>query len=112
MGPATAKKLFDLVESGGRVFCIESYPEKSCGWNNHQQRDEELQEWINKSKAYPDRFILLKKPKKNFVTERSRKVIPKKQVVGRLSDSTNHLYINLSLKKSFYEEPNYLSMVA
>jgi hypothetical protein len=53
-----------------------------------------------------------KKPKKNFVPERSRKVIPKKQVVGRLSDSTNHLYINPSLKKSFYDEPNYLSMVA
>ena len=66
MEPLTAKKLFDLVASGGRVFCIESYPEKSCGWNNHQQRDKELQEWINKSKAYPDRFILLKKPKNNF----------------------------------------------
>src|SRR6185369_13769100 len=66
MEPLTAKKLFDLVAAGGRVFCIESYPEKSCGWNNYRQRDKELQDWINKLKAYPDRFILLKKPKNNF----------------------------------------------
>ena len=66
MEPATAKKLFDLVASGGRVFCIESYPEKSPGWNDHQQRDKELQSWVNKSKAYSDRFILLKKPENNF----------------------------------------------
>ena len=67
MEPATAERLFDLVTSGGRVFCIESYPEKSSGWNNHQQRDKELQSWINKSKAYADRFILLKKPENNFI---------------------------------------------
>jgi hypothetical protein len=66
MEPTTAEKLFDLVTSGGRVFCIDSYPEKSSGWNNHQQRDKELQGWINKSKAYTDRFMLLKKPENNF----------------------------------------------
>jgi len=67
MEPATAKKLFDLVVSGGRVFCIESYPQKSPGLTDYLQRDKELQEWINKLKAYPDRFVLLKRPHNNFL---------------------------------------------
>ena len=67
MEPATAKKLFDLVVSGGRVFCIESYPQKSPGLTDYFQRDKELQEWINKLKAYPDRFVLLKRPHNNFL---------------------------------------------
>ncbi|HEV8505853.1 MAG TPA: hypothetical protein VGQ53_10650, partial [Chitinophagaceae bacterium] len=66
MEPATANKLFDLVTSGGRVFCIESYPGKSPGLNDHLQRDKELEDWIIKLKTYPDRFILLKKPDNNF----------------------------------------------
>jgi hypothetical protein len=67
MEPATAKKLFDLVVSGGRVFCIESYPQKSPGLTDYLQRDKELQEWINKLKAYPDRFVFLKRPHNNFL---------------------------------------------
>lgn len=67
MEPATAKKLFDLVVSGGRVFCIESYPQKSPGLKDYLQNDKELQGWINKLKAYPDRFVLLKKPHNNFI---------------------------------------------
>ena len=66
MDPATAKRLFDLVKSGGRVFCIESYPYKSCGLKDYLQRDNELQEWINKLKTYTDRFILLEKPGNDF----------------------------------------------
>jgi len=66
MEPATAKKIFDLVASGGRVFCIEAYPDKSAGLKDHTQRDNELRNWINKSKTYTDRFILLKKPGNNF----------------------------------------------
>ena len=66
MEPATAKKIFDLVASGGRVFCIEVYPDKSPGLKNHVQRDDELRDWISKSKTFTDRFILLKKPDNNF----------------------------------------------
>jgi hypothetical protein len=66
MEPATAKKLFDFVASGGRVFCIETYPGKSCGWNDHQRKDREMQDWINKMKDFAEQFILLKKPDANF----------------------------------------------
>jgi hypothetical protein len=66
MEPSTAKKLFGFVSSGGRVFCIESYPGKSSGLNNYPQRDKELENWIARSKVYTDRFILLEKPENNF----------------------------------------------
>jgi hypothetical protein len=64
--PGTAKKLFDFVLSGGRIFYIEAYPNKAPGWRDHERRDIEVQDWINKMKSYPDRFIFLKKPDKNF----------------------------------------------
>ena len=63
----TAKKLFDFVSAGGRIFCIETFPDKSPGWNNHQTRDKEVQNWIDKLKGYPDQFVLLKKPVNNFI---------------------------------------------
>ncbi len=66
MEPATAKKLFGFVSSGGRVFCIDSYPEKSSGTYNHLLKDKELQNWIARSRVYTDRFILLEKPENNF----------------------------------------------
>ena len=65
--PATAHKLVSFLENGGRIFCTEIYPEKSLGWNNYQQRDKEVQEAVAKMKTFTDRFILLKKPEKDFV---------------------------------------------
>jgi len=66
MEPQTAKKLHDFVKAGGRIFCIEAYPEKSLGWFDHQKRDSEVKEWIDKLKSYPKQFILLRKPAANF----------------------------------------------
>jgi len=64
--PATAKKLFDLVAGGGRVFCIETFPIKATGWKDHDARDKEVQDWINKMKTFPDRFVVLDKPGKEY----------------------------------------------
>jgi hypothetical protein len=66
LDPATAKKLYDFVAAGGRIFCMEAYPEKSAGWNNYQQRDEQVRSWVNKMKAFADRFIFLNKPAADF----------------------------------------------
>ena len=66
MEPVTAKKLLDFVESGGRIFCIETYPDKAPGWNDNQRKDKELKDTVTRIRNYPDRFILLKKPEKNF----------------------------------------------
>lgn len=64
--PQTAKKLYDFVKSGGRIFCIEAYPEQSLGWFNHLQNDLEVKKWVTKLKAFPDQFMLLPKPAANF----------------------------------------------
>src|SRR4051794_11575962 len=67
MEPATAEKLLSFVANGGRIFCVETCPHKSAGWNNYEQRDQQLRATIEKIKTYPDRFILLKKPEKEFI---------------------------------------------
>lgn len=67
LGTGTAKKLYDFVASGGRVFCIETYPSKSPGWKDSEIRDKEVLLMIEKMKSFPDRFILLKKPDKDFI---------------------------------------------
>ena len=66
ISPKTAQKLYDFVKSGGRIFCIETYPSQSLGWFDHQQKDVEVNEWIGKLKQYPERFILISKPESNF----------------------------------------------
>ncbi|RZL62913.1 MAG: glycoside hydrolase family 2, partial [Pedobacter sp.] len=66
ISPKTAQKLYDFVKAGGRIFCIEAYPTQSLGWFNHQQKDAEVKEWIDKIKQFPERFILLSKPESNF----------------------------------------------
>lgn len=65
--PATAQKLLDFVTGGGRIFCIETVPDRSPGLANYQQRDQEVQQIISKLQQYPDRFILIKKPTSNFL---------------------------------------------
>jgi hypothetical protein len=80
MEPSTAKKLFGFVSTGGRVFCIESYPGKSSGLNNHLQRDKELENWIARSKVYTDRFILVEKPENNS-TEWFRAIQKKYKII-------------------------------
>ncbi len=67
LDPVTAGKLLQFVRSGGRIFCIETFPSKSAGWLNHRNRDRETAVIIQKMKAYPHRFILLKKPENDFM---------------------------------------------
>jgi hypothetical protein len=63
--PLTAKKLFEFVASGGRVFFIDSFPNKAPGWKDHEQRDQEVQDWVEKIKSYADRSVFLNKPGKD-----------------------------------------------
>ena len=67
MEPATAEKLYEFVASGGRVFCIETFPQKSVGLADYQRQDQEVLGWSNKMKAWPDRFIILKMPDNHFL---------------------------------------------
>jgi hypothetical protein len=67
LNPATAGKLHEFVSNGGRIFCIEALPDQSTGWNDYEKRDGEVQDWIRKMQAYPDRFIFLNKPAADFL---------------------------------------------
>lgn len=67
--PETVEKLHHFIASGGRVFCIGKYPDKSPGWNGYEERDRQVREWVEKMKKYPDRFIRLEKPKENRYLE-------------------------------------------
>ncbi len=67
LDPATAMKLLQFVRSGGRIFCIETFPSKSAGWLNHEIRDRQTAAIIEKLKTYPHRFILLKKPENDYI---------------------------------------------
>lgn len=66
--PLTAKKLFEFVESGGRIFFIEPFPTKAPGWKDHEQRGNEVQQWIARIKNHADRSIFLDKPGKDHTS--------------------------------------------
>ncbi|RZK41789.1 MAG: glycoside hydrolase family 2 [Pedobacter sp.] len=64
--PETAKKLYDFVKAGGRIFCIEAYPTQSLGWQKHEEKDATVTTWVNRLKDFPKQFILLPKPASDF----------------------------------------------
>lgn len=65
--PGIAKKLFQFVQSGGRIFFVESYPSKSPGYHHYEERDKEVQEWMTKIKSLPARCVLVDPPGKDHV---------------------------------------------
>jgi alpha-L-rhamnosidase len=64
LSPDTAKALYQFVAGGGRIFCIETIPLKA---ESLMKPDAEVQEWVSKMKSIANRFILLKKPAKDFI---------------------------------------------
>ena len=66
--PSTARKLSEFVESGGSVFFIEGFPMKAPGWKDHEQRDKEMEDWINNIRTHADRSIFLNKPGKDHTS--------------------------------------------
>jgi len=60
--PETLEKLLEFVRSGGKVFCIGKYPEKSLGLSDYETRDKQIVSLVDKLKEYPDNFVLLDKP--------------------------------------------------
>ncbi|NCB07130.1 MAG: hypothetical protein EOM73_03085 [Bacteroidia bacterium] len=69
IGVPTLEKLLEFVSTGGRIFCIEKYPEKSLGLKDWKQRDQEVAGLVEKLKKYEDRFILVAKPDDNRFLE-------------------------------------------
>lgn len=69
ISPEAMEKLHDFVVAGGRLFCIERYPEKSPGYTDYAGRDREVQKRVERMKEFPDRFILLNIPEDNRLME-------------------------------------------
>ena len=67
MDPATADKLFEFIRTGGRIFCIETYPVQSAGLTDSTRRDREVADWVDRMRGFPDRFILVPKPDDDFL---------------------------------------------
>jgi alpha-L-rhamnosidase len=65
--PATAKKLYEFVANGGKLFCLEAFPDKTPGYHDYIQKDKEVKEWVQKMKQFTDRCIFLNKPEENFL---------------------------------------------
>jgi hypothetical protein len=63
LDPSTAEKLFEFVQSGGKIFFIESYPHKAPGWRDG--KDEEVMKWMEEIKKFRDRSFLIEKPGKD-----------------------------------------------
>ena len=54
INPETLQKLFEFVKKGGRVFCIEKYPEKAPGLKNYKERDAEVKSLVEKLKTFKE----------------------------------------------------------
>lgn len=67
--PETAEKLSEFVASGGKVFCLETYPDKAPGWQDYQKKDAAVQGWVEKMKATPKRFQRLDIPEDHNFTD-------------------------------------------
>ena len=59
--PETLDKLEQFVSTGGRVFCIGKYPDRSLGLKDYEARDAAIRAAVEKLKGYKN-FILLEKP--------------------------------------------------
>lgn len=75
INPEVLAKLDDFVADGGRIFCIEKYPEKSLGLQDFHERDRLVKQWVEKLKQHPDRFVLLRKPEDDRFLEWYREVM-------------------------------------
>ena len=65
--PDTAARMLDFINAGGRIFCVESFPSKSLGYKDWEENDKTVIDLVEKMKAFPDSFILLEKPEKDFI---------------------------------------------
>lgn len=72
--PETADKLSEFVSSGGRIFCLESYPDKSPGWHDAQKKDDAVVRLVEKMKSVPGRFIKLDIPQDHNFTDWFKKI--------------------------------------
>ena len=65
--PDVAEKLLEFLESGGKIFCMDTFPNKSVGLLNGALNDAAVREKVEKMKTFKNDFIFLEIPNKNFI---------------------------------------------
>lgn len=73
----TLAKIEEFVKSGGKVFCIGKYPEKSLGLNKYELRNRLITEAVDRLKSCKNNFVLLEKPSDGKYLEWYREVMEK-----------------------------------
>ncbi|MVZ62290.1 glycosyl hydrolase [Sphingobacterium humi] len=82
MDVANMKKLYDFVQQGGKLICIEHMPSKSLGFKDMKQRDAEVVSWMDKIKTIANNFSFVEKPVDNkflewYIEFQQQKQLPK-----------------------------------
>jgi hypothetical protein len=62
INPGTLERILEFVSGGGKVICIEKFPEKSPGYINYRQNDRKVKDLVSRLRTYSDSFILIPKP--------------------------------------------------
>ncbi len=80
INPVTLSKIHEFVSGGGKVLCIENYPQKSTGFLNHIERDKIVQDKVKELREFTSNFILIKKPESKTFLEWMGGIIGKYQL--------------------------------
>lgn len=62
MAASSLEKIYQFVQDGGRVYCIDRLPEKGLGLKGLEGEDTAVEKWVSKLAAFPERFMRLDKP--------------------------------------------------
>jgi hypothetical protein len=89
----TLDKLLEFVKSGGRVFCIGTYPFRSLGLQDYEQRDAKVKATVEQMKQYPRNFILLEKPADDKYLEWYTAVMQKYQLPHAITITNPDRYV-------------------
>ncbi len=66
LSPQTARQVLNFVKAGGKLFCVETEPHQSLGFQQAAAGTAEVQQIMNEIRTYGDRYVFIKKPDANF----------------------------------------------
>jgi len=85
INPGTLSGILEFVSGGGKVICIEKFPEKSPGYFNYRENDKEVKNLVTRLKTFRDSFILIPKPGKSTYLEWMADLV-KEKLIPRYMD--------------------------
>ncbi|MBS0010333.1 MAG: glycoside hydrolase family 2, partial [Bacteroidales bacterium] len=69
INPGTLSRILEFVSSGGKVICIEKFPERSPGYKNYRENDRKVKDLVSRLRTFRDRFFLIPKPEESTYLE-------------------------------------------